>query len=106
MPSTARTVPREVSNRTCRSRTSSSGVVAAACDGCRVSVSTLKFGIFLLLLVPLGSSLYLIAGWAAKGKPAAATAGRRALTLPSDDLGSGLAEPSYLRRIGPHRMRW
>ena len=30
MPSTARTVPREVSNRTCRSRTSSSGPVVAA----------------------------------------------------------------------------
>src|ERR1041384_2214164 len=100
MPSTARTVPREVSNRTCRSRTSSSGVVAAPCDGCRVSVSTLKFGIFLLLLVPLGGRLYLIAGLAAKGKPADGDPRSQALTLPWDEQGSDIARRSISRATG------
>src|SRR5207253_6634311 len=65
MPSTALTVPREVSNRTCRSRTSSNGTLAAACEVCSVRVPIQGFGVFRRILVRLRLRLYLM------GRPAA-----------------------------------
>src|ERR1700682_1936008 len=77
MPSTACTVPREVSNLTWRSRTSSSG--ARARPGVRsVSVTTLDSAVLGRLLAPPAGRLYLIACRAANGGKivAAATFGQ------------------------------